>query len=88
MELIYKYANDPQAQSIPQLLIDSLKPAFNNNYQDLFYQSGYVQNYDLAVSGATGNVNYRISGGMYNEKGIVFISPFFHLQTNEITIFI
>lgn len=73
MELIYKYANDAQAQSIPQLLTDSLNPAFNNNndYQDLFYQSGYVQNYDLAVSGATENVNYRISGGMYNEKGIV-----------------
>ncbi|MEJ5146199.1 MULTISPECIES: SusC/RagA family TonB-linked outer membrane protein [unclassified Sphingobacterium] len=73
MELIYKYANDAQEQNIPQLLTDSLNPAFNNNndYQDLFYQSGYVQNYDLAVSGATENVNYRISGGMYNEKGIV-----------------
>ncbi|WP_286844423.1 MULTISPECIES: SusC/RagA family TonB-linked outer membrane protein [Sphingobacterium] len=73
LELIYKFANDAQLQTIPQLLTDSLNPAFNNNndYQDLFYQSGYVQNYDLSVSGATENLNYRVSGGMYNEKGIV-----------------
>ncbi len=31
LELIYKFANDAQLQTIPQLLTDSLNPAFNNN---------------------------------------------------------
>ncbi|WP_052496495.1 SusC/RagA family TonB-linked outer membrane protein [Pedobacter lusitanus] len=74
MDLIYNYGTDLQLRNqVPQLLTDSLNPAFNNNndYQNLFYQSGAVQNYDISVSGGSEAVNYRIGAGLYNEKGVV-----------------
>jgi TonB-linked SusC/RagA family outer membrane protein len=73
LNLLYLYGNDAQLSNIPIMLTDSLNPSFNNNtdYQELFFQNGGVQNYDLNVSGGTENINYRISGGLYNEKGIV-----------------
>lgn len=54
-------------------LTDSLNPAFNNNvdYQDLFYRTGIVHNYDVALSGGTEEINYRLGLGYYDEKGIV-----------------
>lgn len=71
--LIYRYGNDLQIANTPIMLTDSLNPAFNNNtdYQDLFFQNGAIQNYDISVSGGTESINYRISGGMFDEKGIV-----------------
>ncbi|WP_432708131.1 SusC/RagA family TonB-linked outer membrane protein [Pedobacter sp.] len=74
MDLIYLYGNDNQQKNnMPQMLTDSLNPAFNNNndYQQLFFQSGIVQNYDISASGGTDAINYRISTGMYDEKGVV-----------------
>lgn len=59
--------------SMPMLLSDSLNPAFNNNidYQGMFYQTGITQDYSLALDGGTEELNYRLSLGYYNEKGIV-----------------
>ena len=74
MDLIYNYGTNAQLRDkIPQLLTDSLNPAFNNNndYQNLFYQSGAVQNYDISVSGGSEAINYRIGAGLYNEKGVI-----------------
>ena len=58
---------------LPMMLTDSLNPAFNNNidYQGLFYQTGITQNYSLALTGGREELNYRLSLGYYNEKGIV-----------------
>lgn len=58
---------------LPQMLTDSLNPAFNNSndWQSLFYQPGNVQNVDLAVSGGTEKMTYRVSTGLYQEKGII-----------------
>lgn len=58
---------------LPMMLTDSLNPAFNNNmdYQGLFYQTGITQNYSLALTGGREDLNYRLSLGYYNEKGIV-----------------
>ncbi|MFD0939198.1 SusC/RagA family TonB-linked outer membrane protein [Pedobacter boryungensis] len=74
MDLIYLYGKGNQLKNnVPQMLTDSLNPAFNNHtdYQDLFYQPGAVQNYDVSASGGTEVINYRISTGLYNEKGVV-----------------
>ncbi|MGJ1320422.1 SusC/RagA family TonB-linked outer membrane protein [Sphingobacterium spiritivorum] len=74
LDLIYQYASDTQLQNgLPQMLTDSLNPSFNNSndYQDLFYQSGKVHNADIAISGGNENLNYRVSGGYYDEKGVV-----------------
>ncbi|MGL5682959.1 MAG: SusC/RagA family TonB-linked outer membrane protein [Marinifilaceae bacterium] len=78
MDLINKwwpYAThaDGSAGDAIMALTDSLNPAFNNNidYQGLFYRTGHVQNYDVALSGGTESANYRLSLGYYNEKGII-----------------
>ncbi|MCI0921517.1 SusC/RagA family TonB-linked outer membrane protein [Sphingobacterium rhinopitheci] len=71
--LLYRYGTYAQQGNLPIMLTDSLNPAFNGNtdYQDLFFRNGHLQNYDLSVAGGTEHINYRISGGYYDEKGIV-----------------
>ncbi len=58
---------------LPQMLTDSLNPAFNNatDWQSLFYQTGKINNYDVSMSGGSEAVNYRISLGHYREEGIL-----------------
>lgn len=65
--------NTMRKNDLPIMLTDSLNPAFNNNidYQGMFYQTGITQDYSLALDGGTDALNYRLSLGYYNEKGIV-----------------
>jgi TonB-linked SusC/RagA family outer membrane protein len=73
LALINEYASYNQMASLPQILTDSLNPAFNNatDWQDIFYQHGAIDNIDLSVSSATDNMNYRVGANYYNEEGIV-----------------
>lgn len=73
LNILSQYANSSQWGSLPQVLTDSLNNSYNNatDWQDLFYQSGNVDNIDGSISGGTDIVNYRISLGYYNEDGIV-----------------
>jgi TonB-linked SusC/RagA family outer membrane protein len=73
LALINEYASYSQMASLPQILTDSLNPAFNNatDWQDLFYQQGRIDNVDLNVSSATESINYRVGANYYNEEGIV-----------------
>ncbi len=73
MDIINQYATPLQLSNLPQILTDQFNPAFNNttDWQGLFYRNGAVQNVDATMSAATDNVNYRISGNYYNEKGII-----------------
>ncbi|HEY8958923.1 SusC/RagA family TonB-linked outer membrane protein [Chitinophaga sp.] len=74
MDYLQKYLSDQQkVNGIPMMLTDSLNPAFSGavDWQDLFYQNGIIQNYDLSVSGASETTNYRISGNYYNEDGTI-----------------
>ncbi|WP_276501123.1 SusC/RagA family TonB-linked outer membrane protein [Terrimonas pollutisoli] len=73
MDLINEYSTYAQMGSLPQILTDSLNPAFNNatDWQDLFYQSGKIDNIDLNVSSGTETVNYRLGANYYDESGIV-----------------
>lgn len=86
MDLLYNYANDAKLQNnIPLMLTDSLNPAFNNNndYQDIFYQAGAVHNYDISASGGSEVFNYRLSGGLYDEKGVVINTGFKRYSFNS-----
>ena len=86
MDLIYNYGTDAQiADRVPQMLTDSLNPAFNNNnnYQQLFYQAGAVQNYDISASGGSESINYRIGAGLFDEKGIVINTGFRRYSFNS-----
>src|SRR5882672_9436144 len=86
LDLIYNYGNATQLQnSIPQMLTDSLNPAFNNHndYQKLFYQTGSIHNYDISASGGSEAVNYRIGAGMYDEKGVVINTGYRRYSLNS-----
>lgn len=59
-------------------LIDSLKPFFNgdgNQYDQLFRTSAKDE-VNLSVSGASEKMTYYLSGGFYNEDGIVVNSAY------------
>ncbi len=76
--LIREYGNHNQLSNIPHILTDSLNPSFNNatDWQDLFYSTGRVSNYDVNISAGTDVLNYRLSLNYYNEDGIVRNSGF------------
>lgn len=67
----WSYAN--KKSNIPIMLTDSLNPSFNNNldYQGLFYQTGIVQDYSVAIRGGLEDLNYRLGIGYYDEEGIL-----------------
>jgi TonB-linked SusC/RagA family outer membrane protein len=57
---------------------------YGTDWQDLIFQQGLVQNYQLAASGTSKDVSYYISGGYFDQKGIIIGSDFkkFTLRTN------
>jgi TonB-linked SusC/RagA family outer membrane protein len=71
-----------------------VKPEFRNpaqyanqsgtDWQDVIFQQGLVQNYQLSTSGTSKDVNYYVSGGFFDQKGIIIGSNFkkFTLRTN------
>lgn len=73
MGLITGYGTFSQLANIPQVLTDSLNPSFNNatDWQDLFYSTGRVSNYDANISAGNEILNYRLSLNYYDEDGIV-----------------
>lgn len=75
MSVIENQLNYNEKRNLPFLLTDSLNPAFNGNtdWQDLFYRPGLVNNASLNISGgdAGGQHNYRFSGSLYDEDGII-----------------
>jgi len=58
---------------LPSVLTDKYNPAFNNAYdfQNMFYQPGFTQNYDLSMDGGTDKSSYRIGLSHYDEKGVL-----------------
>jgi len=48
----------------------------NTDWQDEIFQTGNIQNYQLSVSGGSENVNYYLSGTLYDQKGIIINSGF------------
>lgn len=72
-DLINHYGAWGTLKDIPQVLTDSLNPAYNNanDYQDAMYRTGRIDNYDVSVSGGNDLVNYRYGLNYYDEQGIV-----------------
>jgi len=66
------------AYSLPQMLTDSLNPAFNNatDWQGMLYRNGYLHNVDLSIAGATDDLNYRFSLNDYDENGVLYGTGF------------
>ncbi len=48
----------------------------NTDWQEEIFQPGYIQNYQMGISGGSDNVNYYLSGTYYDQKGIILNSGF------------
>jgi TonB-linked SusC/RagA family outer membrane protein len=60
--------------SIPERITDPQYASLLQNdtdWQDKIFQSGMIQNYDIAVSGGGQNSNFRISAGYVSQDGVI-----------------
>jgi TonB-linked SusC/RagA family outer membrane protein len=48
-----------------------LASGISTDWQDLIYQKGFTTNHQLSVSGGNEGAQYGLSGGYYNETGII-----------------
>lgn len=73
LALIEHYGSYNNLKDLPQILTDTLNPAFNNanDYRQGIYQNGLIDNYDFAISGGNDKITYRYGLNYYNEDGIV-----------------
>jgi hypothetical protein len=57
---------------------------YGTDWQDVIFRKGAVHNYQLSASGTSKDVSYYVSGGYFNQKGILIGSNFdkFTLRTN------
>jgi len=86
MALITHYAQYlDQLRNLPQILTDTLNPAFNNanDYRGGMFHTGIVDNYDLSVSGGSDVITYRYGLNYFNEDGIVKKSGFKRYSFNS-----
>ncbi|NIJ51408.1 TonB-dependent receptor [Dyadobacter arcticus] len=63
------YTNDKLP--IPEIWNDTKYQTQLTNWQDELLQQGTTQNYDAAIRGGSKYSSFAISGGYYNEKGII-----------------
>jgi TonB-dependent starch-binding outer membrane protein SusC len=55
----------------------NIEPAGGNtNWQDEIFRTGNIQNYQLSVSGGSDNVNYYVSGTLYDQEGVIVNSAY------------
>ncbi len=65
-----KYIRMRQMAGMFQNTLDESDDQFTD-WQDLFYRTGYTQNYDLNVTGGTRKGNYRFGVTYYNDEAVV-----------------
>ena len=92
-EMKYKNANLPYPK-IVQAEIDrrtgaanpmfpDLDPSIDNDWQDVIYQTGEIQEYNLSASGGNDNSTYMVSGNHFRNNGII-IGPTFQRSTARV----
>ncbi|WKN44953.1 SusC/RagA family TonB-linked outer membrane protein [Tunicatimonas pelagia] len=52
----------------------------STDWQDVIFQPGNIQNYQLSVSGGNDNVKYYVSGTYFDQKGVIVNSDFNRLS--------
>jgi TonB-linked SusC/RagA family outer membrane protein len=59
-------------------------PVNGTDWQDLIFKKALVQNYQLSATGGNKDVSYYLSGGYFNQDGIIIGSDFkkFNLRSN------
>ena len=56
--------------------IAGINAGTSTNWQDLLYRTGTIQSHELGIGGGTDGVQYNISGGYFNEKGVMPLQSF------------
>lgn len=59
------YVNDANPGTLPSTA------TANTDWQDVIFQTGAIQNYQLSFSGGSDNAHYYVSGIVYDHKGII-----------------
>ena len=83
-------ASDPNSVRSPNTQV---KPEFRNpdalplegtDWQDLIFRKAMVQNYQVSANGGNGDVSYYLSGGYFDQEGIIIGSDFkkFNVRSN------
>ena len=62
--------------TVPQALLDNPESFPDTDWQDAITRTGLMQNYQLSVSGGTEGIQYFVSGGYFDQEGIVLNSGF------------
>ena len=56
--------------------IAGINAGTSTNWQDLLYRTGSIQSHELGISGGSEGVQYSISGGYFNDKGVMPLQSF------------
>lgn len=56
--------------------VESMAIGRSTNWQDMILGNGFKQQHDLNISGGTDNTKYSVSGGFFNEKGVISLQDF------------
>jgi TonB-dependent starch-binding outer membrane protein SusC len=74
----------PTSSYVPPAFRDPSSITQNTDWQDAIYRMAPVQNYQLTASGGNDKVKYLISGGYFDQKGIIYTSDYqrYSIRTN------
>ncbi|MBQ0733266.1 TonB-dependent receptor [Aquimarina celericrescens] len=67
---------DNDADALTYLTDRGFDPDTNTNWLDLLTQDGFYQQHDLSIRGGSENTKYYISGGYFNQEGVIVGSQF------------
>jgi TonB-linked SusC/RagA family outer membrane protein len=78
------YKNAGQALQLPTDLTTSSP---TTDWQKALFRTAYMQNYNLALSGGSQNVTYRVSGGYLKQQGTIVGSDYNRLNVSNNLVF-
>lgn len=78
------YKNAGQTLQLPTDLTASSP---TTDWQKALFRSAYMQNYNLALSGGSQNVTYRVSGGYLKQQGTIIGSDYNRLNLSNNLVF-
>lgn len=64
----------PNSYQIPAIIQGDISQLPNTDWQDAIFRTAPIQNYQISASGGNENIRYSISGGYFNQKGIIISS--------------
>lgn len=64
----------PNSYQIPSLIQGDLSNLPDTDWQDAIFRTAPIQNYQISASGGNENIRYSISGGYFNQQGIIISS--------------